>query len=782
MTFGNANNGNSNVDFNGLIYAPGSNTQIEFGNNNVIQGALLSGGTVQLGSNTGVIFDAVTQAAIASISLSGGGSCTATTDHYELSIPSNSISCLSSPVIVIACADNSSPCINKDASVSGKTATLATNGGILGASTVIFDATGVASTTLSYPAAVNGATVSVTLSNEQSVAANSRQCCPDGVNCAVADSCASVFNTAGFIFSGATNGVATAISNQIAGLISGTYYLRAVRTNTATMSCQSALAGPQTVSFGYECIDPTSCSVGNLMSVNGSAVAANGNSSAISYLPVGMTFDANGNAPITLNYSDVGLIKLWVNKTVNSATLTGSSSAFVVKPYAFNLSNIKCTSVNPANCAPGALAMPSAGDNPAAFDASGSSFIQAGSAFSATIAAVRYDNTQANNLGVATPSFGLGTNNATETVSLAHNLASPTGAGAADVTLNGTTAIPRSSFNNGVTTVSNLSWGEVGVITLTATNNTFLGNVLTTIGTSGNVGRFIPDHFDTVVKYDALSKIFMPCPIRLICPASGDAHGNGFVYSGQPFTAQVTAFNLGGTTTSNYDDTFGYAKAVTLSVWNAAGATDTASKNPGGGTFKSNTILASKFSSGVATTSIPVYQFPTTPVTPADIFVRADEPSGLDAVSSLRSVSSVEGGIKIVSGRVNIPNAYGSELLDLPMTATVEYYNGANWLPSDTDNVTSLTFGPLFNYQRSTGGAWTTTLAPASGQVTAGVLPFSLSKPTGGGTGSVDVNISAPDYLLGGSSVAGVNPSYAARATFGIYKGNGKFIYIRELY
>ena len=42
-SFGNSDNGNTNVSFNGLIYAPGANTDIQFGNNNVIKGAVLSG-------------------------------------------------------------------------------------------------------------------------------------------------------------------------------------------------------------------------------------------------------------------------------------------------------------------------------------------------------------------------------------------------------------------------------------------------------------------------------------------------------------------------------------------------------------------------------------------------------------------------------------------------------------------------------------------------------------------------------------------------------------------
>ena len=60
-----------------------------------------------------------------------------------------------------------------------------------------FDASGVVSTTLSYPAATDGTAVSVTLSNESLAATNSRQCCPNGTSCTVSNSCSSTFNTAG---------------------------------------------------------------------------------------------------------------------------------------------------------------------------------------------------------------------------------------------------------------------------------------------------------------------------------------------------------------------------------------------------------------------------------------------------------------------------------------------------------------------------------------------------------------------------------------------------------
>jgi MSHA biogenesis protein MshQ len=291
------------------------------------------------------------------------------------------------------------------------------------------------------------------------------------------------------------------------------------------------------------------------------------------------------------------------------------------------------------------------------------------------------------------------------------------------------------------------------------------------VAASSYFGRFIPDHFDTITSGG------MPCPNGLTCPTQFD----GFVYSGQAFTTQVTARNLAGTPTQNYDSARGYSKPVTLSAWDAKGGT--AVTPPGGGAISVNAVAATAFNLGVATSSTPVYTFPSVTVAPTDIYVRASEPTGADGVTSLRTVAadSVEGGMKIVSGRIKVANAYGSEYLPLKLRAAAQYYTASGWVNSTTDSLTSLTLG-LSTYQCKTGCAWTTTLTPASGQVNTGVLLFNLSKPTGGGTGSVDVSITAPDYLLAGSNGAGVIPSISGRATFGVYKGRNDFIYQRESY
>lgn len=132
--------------------------------------------------------------------------------------------------------------------------------------------------------------------------------------------------------------------------------------------------------------------------------------------------------------------------------------------------------------------------------------------------------------------------------------------------------------------------------------------------------------------------------------------------------------------------------------------------------------------------------------------------------------------MKVTSGRIRISNAHGSELLPLPMTATVRYYNGVGWVTSATDSATQ------FNTNLSTAGgnivativkgplAAVSVMSPALVTVAGGLRTFTLTKPMV--AGAADVSLNAPAWL----------PSNTARATFGVYKGNNEFIYLRESY
>jgi MSHA biogenesis protein MshQ len=162
---------------------------------------------------------------------------------------------------------------------------------------------------------------------------------------------------------------------------------------------------------------------------------------------------------------------------------------------------------------------------------------------------------------------------------------------------------------------------------------------------------------------------------------------------------------------------------------------------------------------------------------PTDVFVRATDTDGVTSYAKAH-----EGGVKVVSGRIKVSNAYGSELLPLTLSATAQYYGSAGgWVTSSTDSTTAISLGS-FTYDRKTGTTWTTTptptlmsgeSSPATWKVLDGLRKFSLSAPNTGNTGNVTVPTNAVGTYL---------PIASGRATFGVYKGNSNFIYMRESY
>jgi MSHA biogenesis protein MshQ len=127
--------------------------------------------------------------------------------------------------------------------------------------------------------------------------------------------------------------------------------------------------------------------------------------------------------------------------------------------------------------------------------------------------------------------------------------------------------------------------------------------------------------------------------------------------------------------------------------------------------------------------------------------------------------------VKVVSGRIKVSNAYGSELLPLTLSATVQYYGSAGgWVTSLTDSASALAFPATYAVNTGTTAV---TLTPSTGIVSAGSLSIKLGKPTlGGGPTPAITPTTKPSYL----------PAVDGQATFGVYKGNSNFIYMRESY
>ena len=732
------------------------------------------------------VFDKVlNQAALASLAQARHSCGAVSLDHLEIQSSSGAtgLTCASNTLTISACQDTLSPCTPFTGGVNGSLSPA-------GTSTVNWDGTtgGATGNGFAIAAGSSSVTKSFQVSTAGSVVLGASASAPTATNATTCNfgspSCTFTLKTAGFIFTNsATSTSSYTVPAQVSGVTSSTMYLRALDSTNNPAVCTPAIISQTVgVSLYYSCNNPSSCQSGSLASINSTAIDSN------SVLPtsVNLSFDANASAPMTVRYDDVGRITLNARKIflpfsgASNITLTGSSNAFVVAPHHFSISGV------------------TAGP------------IKAGSNFAGSVTAYN---------GLATPTvtknFGLENTLPTlpEGVSLSFTKCLPSGAGTSNGSFSGSVG----SFSSGIASASNLNWSEVGNgdLVATLTSGSYLGSTLTASGTTastpgalynntcnasgsaGNVGRFIPDHFETAILSALIPITPIACPSGMTCPANAGGTNaplasaslkvsNGMVYANQPFTVQVTAKNAAATpaTTVNYQGSF--AKATTLSTSDSKGG---AAVTPGGGTLSNTALAASAFAAGVGTTPVttpnttqPTYALGTTTTAPGDIFIRATEAFGGDGVTSLlaNAANSVEAGIKVANGRIKIPNAYGSEKLPLPIFFTVQYYNGSNWVTSVTDN--ALSFNSALSTAAPTPGNLIATKvsgvdncisvnAPANAAVASGVQTVSLSA-----SAACSYNIS----LSGTPSYLPVSPATGGRATFGIYKS--PLIYRRENY
>lgn len=687
-------------------------------------------------------------------------SCTALVDHLLIQSASTGLTCISNPLTIVAC-QNAACTANYTAGVTGTLTATGTSmtvnwdgstGGATGAGFSMGSSGSVVKNVqvVTQGAATSGS-VEFAITSPNPVPLNSTVC-NFGNNAPANNNCVFTVSKAGFIFSNTTTGGIYTIPAQVSGTATPTaVYLRALDASSNPAVCTPALINLATeVTMGYTCNNPATCTTGSYGAINGTAIAASGTA-------VSLAFDTNGSAPIAVRYDDAGQITLNASVTpfIGATAMTGNSNAFVVVPHHFGFSGV-----------------------PAGPFRAGNNFAPSASPYTVVSA---YN-------GLATPAVtpNFGQETTPESVTLSFAKCQPTGTSSSSGTFSGSV----DTFSSGAANVTSMNWSEVGNGDLVATlaSGSYLGSSLTATGNSGtggstcngtggvgNVGRFIPDHFDTIVTGP------MTCPSGLVCPTGG------LVYSGQPFTANVYARNAAGVITQNYDGTTNttptFAKAVTLYAWDGPGSTTTQnppSAYPGSITGTSGTITAGSFSRGATVSpgvpGAPVYAFGTTPTAPTDIFIRAID---TDSVTSLRATNptttSVEGGVKVVNGRIRISNAYGSELLPLNITATTQYYNGTGWVRSITDNATNLTLAASYDVIKNGITTGTTTPAPTGATVLAvGQRTIVLGKPTGGaGKATMDsTNTTVPGYL----------PFTSGSATFGVYKGTNEFIYMREAY
>ncbi|WP_372522089.1 DUF6701 domain-containing protein [Sulfuricaulis sp.] len=482
-----------------------------------------------------------------------------------------------------------------------------------------------------------------------------------------------------------------------------------------------------------------------------------------------LTF-ASGTASFAMSTTDVGKYILNLRDDTRlyatAVDLSGTSNSITTRPWL----HVAVTG------------------NPGASSAAGTVFTSAGTNFTATVRGVLWQAADdANNDGVPDSGANLANNSlaprfAWDTVlspttpfTPATPSDAPAGTGTAGTLVRGAggSTLTQASFSGGSASAADWRYSEVGSFTLRATASNYLNSGINVYNDNGVVGRFTPAYFDVTRIHG--------------CPAGADPLL--FTYSGQLFTVTATARAANsGTTTANYDGALGFAKATTVS--NAGNAAN----------FTNNTLAAGNFVGGARTQSTVTYTFPAKETAPATLTLRAID------TDSVSSVGHTEEQTQIRSGRVRLYNAYGSELVTLSMPMRVEYYEDTTvsapatnppitgWVTNSADTCTSLSL-PNLDLQNAvhdpaqgvatinikTGPNIPSTVTVVS--PTAGVGELSFSAPGAGGDGYADarMDLAARSWLQFDWNGTG-NTDPTGRATFGLYRGSPKHIYLRQRY
>jgi hypothetical protein len=152
-------------------------------------------------------------------------------------------------------------------------------------------------------------------------------------------------------------------------------------------------------------------------------------------------------------------------------------------------------------------------------------------------------------------------------------------------------------------------------------------------------------------------------------------------------------------------------------------------------------------------------------------------------------------------GRLTLKNALGSELLDLPVPMTTQYYLGTTqgFANNTADSCTVAPAIAFSNYQlnlksggtcvRDSGspGISGAGCATAAGSryapiAAAGGFNLILAAPGGGNAGAVTVSATAPAWLAYPWTGSGSNSNPTSLATFGVFQGTPARIYQKEVY
>jgi MSHA biogenesis protein MshQ len=656
--------------------------------------------------------------------------CGPAIDHFELIHDGSALTCAPEEVTVRACTDADCSNLYTDP----VDIVLSPSGWVGGDSGTISGGSGVFLLRHTTPGVVS-------LSVTGNPTADHGPQCVDGAG---GSSCDLVFHEAGFLFD---------VPALTSCGLEENILIAAVRADATAEHCvgDDSFAGTaRNVAFWSDYQEPAT---GTLpVVVNGQAVAG-----ADPGTPVSLNFDAQAESLLAVRYSDAGRVRLsarFVGSGEEAGLVMEGSDSFVAAPH--HLRVVATTD--------GTTPLDNA-------TSSGLPSWKAGEDFSIEVAGVCADGSVTLNFAAETTFNAIAANPA------------------AGVFTGGPLA---AGDYSGGTATGTAAYSEVGTVTLQAEAADYLGSGIDVIG-SAVIGRFTPDHFD----------------VSLNNPVFATACDGGFTYIGEAFgyavapVITVTAKNRQGGTTENYAGEWWKIDSTTLTGKTYSSATGTIDIS---GLPAADPVI-SVLGGGMGLLTFDaggglrfVRNAPTAPFD-AEISLAIDvlDADGIAATANPVTFGEAAAGNGIPFdsgkamrwGRLSLKNAYGSELLALPMALRAEYFDGSAFVRNPDDGCTSLALTQLTlnNGTTSVSGDQPVAVGTGSSSATllspmvAGDAGLSFSAPGDDGFIDVQLDLSLLPWLRydwDGDGLHDNDPQ--GRATFGIYKSRPSLIYRRETY
>jgi len=699
-------------------------------------------------------------------------------NHFRIYHDGNGLTCEAEPVQVVACADNScSTRYQENVSLTMQPATDWQGGN--GANLTLNAGEGLFA--LRRNSAGN---VTLGIATSTPTAANVTRCLLNGVE----GSCVVSFTDVGIQIDANVNlSGKTPFPTQLAGKAShqgfnaAEHRIRVVRTNTQTRTCDAAVRN-QALPVRFSYLLPTGGEGLGDADLSLTAAETVQIGVAAGEEEVLMQFDNNGRAPFNLTFADAGRYQLRARMDIpvldeegapiedEFLTREDTSDSFVVRPLSLYVDSTV---------------------NPRATDASSGIFAGAGQNFTLDFRSMawssgrdgnadgRWDGCGQANPGVVSggyarvPLWNIGLP--------APALVSPAGGVPGTLTYRDGDVLMVAG-ESGIATVADHD--EVGIIQYQTSVN-FLGETVPLC--SPNIGRFTPEHFTAVIV----------------------AHGefadacSGFTYSGQPFTyvpgeypeMLITARGQSGNQTRNYRD--GYVKLTNAATQiSMAPATESAQVGNSGallpvqwapdnptltpnndGTL--NFILGADIFTYVKESSAQIDKFVSTTRLSVTAITDSD-----NITASGMPLAMLPQGTEIRYGRMVLDNAHGPETMPVTIPIRTEYFSGSSFVPNAADNCTTYVAASASLGDYSGNLTAGDTSLSGSGNLIGGVGPgFTLSAPGEGnhGVAYLEYNLVGDlPWLQFDWNADGTQTNPKAKATFGIFRGNPRMIYMRE--